>query len=64
MKRLMCILFALFLLAGCTGNAPETTVPETTLPETTVPVTEPAIPWIDQVGTPWDRDGVLRRNRY
>ena len=60
MKRLMCILFALFLLAGCTGNAPETTVPETTLPETTVPVTEPVIPWIDQVGSPWDRDGVLR----
>lgn len=60
MKRLLCILFTLFLLAGCTGNLPETTVPETTLPETTVPATEPAIPWIDQVGSHWDRDGVLR----
>lgn len=55
MKRLLCIFFALLLLAGC-GTNPPATMP----PETTVPVTEPSIPWIDEMGRAWDREGVLR----
>lgn len=54
MKRLLCILSVLLLLTGCTGKPQETDIPETTASA------EPTIPWIDQVGTAWDREGALR----
>ncbi len=67
MKRLLCILFVLMLLTGCNRNAPETTAPAPTttiptIPETTVPPTEPtepSLPWIEEVGRPWDAEGSL-----
>ena len=37
MKRLLCILLSLILLAGCAGPAAQTTAP----PETTVPAPAP-----------------------
>lgn len=54
MKRLYLILIALILLTGCTKNTPETT-----LPETTAAPTEPPIPWIQELGRPWDEKGAL-----
>lgn len=53
MKKLLCILLALLLLTGCGGPAAD----ETTIPEPTE--TEPPIPWIEEVGKPWDQEGVL-----
>ena len=43
MKKMLAVLLAVFLLAGCAGPAEETTHPtETTVPETTLPETEPS----------------------
>ncbi len=54
MKRLCWLVIVLLLLAGC-GNA----AAETTMPETIPPTTESAIPWIQEMGTPWDEEGAL-----
>ena len=54
MKKLLTILLTLLLLTGCTTKPAETTVPETT----TAP-TEPPIPWIQELGMPWDEEGAL-----
>lgn len=54
MKRLFLLLLCLFLLTGCTSNPPETEAPATTEGPT-----EPPIPWIEELGTPWDEAGVL-----
>lgn len=72
MKRLLCILLLLLLLAGCSKEMPEstathtisttTTVPETSVPETSVPETKPTEPelnWIEEKGQPWDAEGSL-----
>lgn len=69
MKRLLCILFVLFLLAGCSQQPPETTgtnptttittAPEITVPETKPTEPEPTLTWIEEVGKPWDVEGSL-----
>lgn len=56
MKRIICLLFALFLLSGCAGPGQDHTVPAM---ETQPPVTEPPVPWVEEFGMPWDREGVL-----
>jgi hypothetical protein len=47
MKRLLCILFVLLLLTGCADQVPESTA------------TEPPVPWVEELGIPWDREGTL-----
>lgn len=67
MKRFLCILVMLLLLCGCSKNTPNTTAPQTAAPLTTVPETtvaetkptEPDLPWIEEVGKPWDVEGSL-----
>lgn len=54
MKRLLCIVFALLMLTGCSAEVPETNPPETTLAPT-----EPPLPWVQELGQPWDREGAL-----
>ena len=54
MKRLFLLLLCLFMLTGCTSNPPETTAPAATEGPT-----EPPIPWIEELGTPWDEEGAL-----
>ena len=56
MKRIICLLFALFLLSGCAGPGQDHTDPTM---ETQPPVTEPPVPWVEEFGMPWDREGVL-----
>lgn len=56
MKRLLCIVFVLLLLTGCGAEEPLET---TTVPTETQTATQPPIPWIEAVGKPWDKDGVL-----
>ena len=54
MKRLFMLILCLFLLTGCASDTPETTVPATTEGPT-----EPPIPWIEELATPWDEEGAL-----
>ena len=54
MKRLFLILLSLFLLTGCTSEPAQTT-----LPPVTEALAEPLIPWIEELGTPWDEEGAL-----
>lgn len=58
MKRFILILLAILLLCGCSAEDPDPTqVTEATEP--TVAVTEPPVPWVQEIGMPWDREGVL-----
>ena len=54
MKKLVLLLLVCFLLVGCGASSPETQAPS----ETRMP-TEPARPWIETVGMPWDEEGAL-----
>ena len=56
MKRLLIVLLMLLLLAGC-GR--EDIVP-TEVPTEPTEVTEPTIPWVEEVGMDWDTEGVLK----
>ena len=58
MKRLLMILLCLLLLTGCTGPA-EPTDSTTEPTQITTASTEPPIPWIQELGTPWDAEGAL-----
>jgi hypothetical protein len=53
-KKLLCILIALLFLTGCGGQVQETNPPETILAPT-----EPPVPWVEEQGQPWDREGAL-----
>ena len=56
MKRLILILLAVLLLAGC---AQEDVLPtEPTVPPTEA--TEPPVPWVETVGLQWDDEGILK----
>lgn len=56
MKRLLIILLMLLMLAGCT---PEDVTP-TEVPTDALEVTEPTIPWVEELGMAWDTEGVLK----
>ena len=58
MKRLLMILLCLLLLTGCAGSA-EPTVSTTEPTQITTAPTEPPVPWIEELGTPWDDEGAL-----
>lgn len=49
MKRLIILLLMMLLLAGCGANEPEPTIEET----------QPRIPWVEELGKPWDAEGAL-----
>ncbi|MBQ8237006.1 MAG: hypothetical protein IJZ39_02505 [Oscillospiraceae bacterium] len=51
MRRILIVILALLLLCGC-GADVEPTVPPTQ-------PTQPPIPWTEEVGIPWDAEGVL-----
>ena len=53
MKRLILTLLILLMLVGCTAQPLETTDP-------TVPSTEPAAPWVEELGMNWDAEGILK----
>ena len=56
MKRLLLILLAVLVLAGC---ANEDVLPtETTVP--TTEATEPPVPWVETAGLQWDQEGILK----
>lgn len=62
MKRLLLFLIIALLLCGCEtgGDEPvESALPTTLSTEQTVSVTEPPIPWVEEFGTPWDKEGAL-----
>ncbi len=56
MKRMFCLFLLAFLLAGCAVREP---APTETTPPTEEP-TQPPIPWVEEVGLPWDEAGYLR----
>ena len=56
MKRLLIVLLMLLVLAGC-GR--EDIVP-TEVPTEPTEVTEPTIPWVEELGMAWDTEGVLK----
>ena len=56
MKRFLIVLLMLLLLAGC---GQEEILPTDALTEPTE-VTEPTIPWVEEVGMAWDVEGVLK----
>ena len=61
MRKLMLLFLILaILLCGC-GNHGETPVQtdETTLSDVSTLPTQPAVPWVRQIGTPWDLEGKL-----
>ena len=54
MRRILVMILALLLLTGCGADVEPTAAPT----EPTQP-TEPPIPWTEEVGMPWDAEGVL-----
>lgn len=54
MKKILLLILAMLLLAGCAFDAEVTTVP----PAEPGP-TEPPLPWVQAVGEQWDAEGIL-----
>lgn len=63
MKKLLCLfLLAILLLTGCMlpgMESGESSEPTETTEETTAEITQPSVPWIEELGMPWDEDGTL-----